>query len=136
MKVFVTNSAGNENEVYKEVEKQVKDFISKGKHSWLLGGEGGIADRIYRMEMADVIIVLPGDMRTLHDLYAAIESKRIEEHHSPILIANINGYFDKALLMIDESIDEGFTEESTQGLYDVVHTSEELSGYLKKLKKM
>lgn len=136
MKVFVASSAARiKNEGYKKAGLIVSDFMLKGKHSWLLGGEGWLTDRIYQMEKADLIIILPGDMRTLHDLYTAIESKSVGEHQSPIVIANIEGYFDDALIMIDKSICEGFTEESVQDLYDIVHSAKELSTYLESLEK-
>ncbi len=54
-------------------------------------------------ELADVIVVLPGGLGTIDELFSAIEAKRTGELDKLklIIICNFRGYFKEAFRMID-----------------------------------
>ena len=60
------------------------------------------------IEMADVIIFLPGGIGTMDEIFTTIESKRALEHNKEIIIVNINNYFDTLFEMFDKMYSEGF----------------------------
>lgn len=115
-----------QNERYLQGKKAVLTFVKENHFAFISQLCQNTSECF---SQGDILVFLPGGMDTLEALYAAIESKRRKEHDKQILIANIAGYFDNALIMIDKSICEGFTDETVQDLYDIVHTAEELSKY-------
>jgi uncharacterized protein (TIGR00730 family) len=66
-------------------------------------------ERKQRMaEMSDGIIALPGGCGTLEELLEIITWKQLGLYLKPIVILNINGYFDPLIEMLHRAIDESF----------------------------
>lgn len=80
------------------------------------------------LKLADIFLFLPGGIGTVDELLTAIETKRSGEHSKPIIICNINGYFD-SLLAVFEKIDSRFSKVEVSKMYDVISDIE----YLEKL---
>ena len=83
-------------------------------------------------ELADVIVVLPGGLGTIDELFSAIEAKRTGEIDKLIIICDFKGYFDEALQMIDVTVCQGFSSGSTYSLYREVHNVSDLMYYLRR----
>ena len=45
------------------------------------------------IDLSDVMFFIPGGIGTIDEIFTAIETKRSNEHYSPIVIININNYF-------------------------------------------
>src|SRR6202163_2594710 len=52
-------------------------------------------------ERADAFVALPGGIGTLEELVEQLTWAQLGRHRKPILIANINGYWDPLLTLID-----------------------------------
>jgi uncharacterized protein (TIGR00730 family) len=52
-------------------------------------------------ERADAFVALPGGLGTLEELVEQLTWVQLGRHKKPILIANINGYWDPLLVLID-----------------------------------
>jgi uncharacterized protein (TIGR00730 family) len=66
-------------------------------------------ERKQRMaEMSDGVIALPGGCGTLEELLEIITWKQLGLYLKPIVILNINGYFDPLNEMLHRAIDESF----------------------------
>ena len=66
-------------------------------------------ERKQRMaEMSDGVIALPGGCGTLEELLEIITWKQLGLYLKPIVILNINGYFDPLIEMLHRAIDESF----------------------------
>jgi len=62
----------------------------------------GMHDRKRTMfERADGFVALPGGLGTLEELVEQLTWAQLGRHKKPILIANINGYWDPLLVLID-----------------------------------
>ena len=59
-------------------------------------------------QLSDAIIALPGGCGTLEELLEIITWKQLGLYLNPIVILNINGFFDPLLQMLDKAIDENF----------------------------
>lgn len=62
--------------------------------------------------MADLamgVIALPGGVGTLDELAEMMTWHHLRLHPGPVVILNINGYFDHLIAWLDHSVAEGFT---------------------------
>jgi hypothetical protein len=70
---------------------------------------GTIHQRKARMyELADGYIALPGGYGTLDELFETLTWAQIGEHHKPVGLLNVNGYYDPLLEMLDRAVAEKF----------------------------
>ncbi len=81
---------------------------------------------------ADAYIVLPGGVGTLDELYDAIVQKELGYHAKPIVIVNVNHYFDKWLDFFAEGVRQKFIKDLKQHLFHVVREVEEIFPFLEK----
>lgn len=84
----------------------------------------------YLIKASDVIVILPGGLGTIDELITAIESKRSGEHNKPIVIANVNHYFDDILKMFERTFHEGFADYKSRSLYHVSESLEDVTKFL------
>ena len=59
----------------------------------------------------DALITLPGGCGTFEELMEAITLKRLGIFTKPIVILNLDGYYDPLLNMLNKAIEEGFMGE-------------------------
>lgn len=59
-------------------------------------------------DLSDGVIALPGGCGTLEELLEIITWKQLALYLKPIVILNIDGFFDPLLEMLDRAIDENF----------------------------
>ena len=59
-------------------------------------------------ELSNAVIALPGGCGTLEELLEIITWKQLGLYLNPIVILNINGFFDPLLQMLDKAIDQNF----------------------------
>ena len=76
--------------------------------------------------MADAVIALPGGCGTLEELLEVITWKRLGIFTKPIVIVNIEGYFDALIAMLNRAVDEHFMREEHRQMWVVVETPEEV----------
>jgi len=72
----------------------------------------------------DAVIALPGGSGTLEELLEAITWKRLGLFIKPIIIVNVNHFFDPLIAMFDKIIAENFMDERHQQMWTVVDESE------------
>ena len=77
-------------------------------------------------ERADAFCALPGGLGTLDETFEIITWRQLKLHDKPILLVNIEGYWDPLLQMIDHQIAEGYLRGPTDGLYQVVDRVEDV----------
>jgi len=59
-------------------------------------------------ELADGYIALPGGYGTLDELFETLTWGQIGEHHKPVGLLNVDGYYDSLLTMLDRAVTEKF----------------------------
>ena len=59
-------------------------------------------------ERADGFVALPGGIGTLEELVEQLTWAQLGRHKKPILLANINGYWDPLLTLIDHMRTQNF----------------------------
>jgi len=77
-------------------------------------------------EMADAVVALPGGCGTLEELLEVITWKRLGIFTKPIVIVNLEGYFDPLVSVLDRAVDEHFMRDEHRNMWKVVETPEEV----------
>ncbi len=76
-------------------------------------------------ELADAFITLPGGVGTYEELFEMLVARKLRDHDKPLIIVNVNGYFDSLLAMLQRGVDEGFMTADVRDLLEVVTRPEE-----------
>ena len=75
--------------------------------------------------LSDGIIALPGGCGTLEELLEIITWKQLGLYLNPIIILNINGFFDPLFQMPARAIEENFMRQQHGDIWKVAQTPEE-----------
>ncbi len=70
-------------------------------------------------EAADGIVILPGGLGTLDEAFEMITWKQLGLHEKPIVLADIEGYWQPLLRLIDAGIADGYVAAESRGLFAV-----------------
>ena len=70
-------------------------------------------------ELSDAFVTMPGGFGTYEELFEVISWAQLGIHSKPILLLNIDGYFDLLIQMIEHSVAEGFIRQQDADLVRV-----------------
>lgn len=73
------------------------------------------------IERGDGVVVLPGGIGTLEEFFEALTGRYLGEHHLPIGLLDVDGYYDPMLAMFRHMIEERFARPAVMELVQV-HT--------------
>jgi len=85
-------------------------------------------------ELSDAFLTLPGGFGTLEELSEIITLKQLGYHQKPIVIVNLDGFYDNLLKQYEVFYDEKFAKKVSQKLYFVSSNLDEIFKYLKNYK--
>lgn len=74
---------------------------------------------------SDACIALPGGIGTLEELLEIITWKQLGLYVKPIVILNINGYYDDLLAMLQKAENENFMRPEHGNIWQVAYSPEE-----------
>ncbi len=80
----------------------------------------------YMEDISDAFIITPGGIGTYEEFFEVLTLKQLARMSKPIVIFNINGYFDKLISIIDDNVRDGFIRAQTPGLFRVTDSIEEV----------
>ena len=88
-------------------------------------------ERKHKMEeLADAFIVAPGGIGTFEEFFETYTLRQLEQHTKPIILLNIDGYYDHLISTIDRAVKEIFLTPKTRSLFEIFGTCEEAIAYL------
>lgn len=70
----------------------------------------------------DAVVVLPGGAGSLDELFEVLTWRQLGLHDKPIVLLNVNGYWDPLVALIDHVIDQGFADASLKGFLTIEET--------------
>lgn len=82
-------------------------------------------------DLADVFVTMPGGCGTLDEYFEIFTWAQIELHAKPVILLNIDGYYDALLQHFERMIADGFVREEHRKILKVATTVEELLQLLK-----
>ena len=90
--------------------------------------------RLY--DHADLIVILPGGVGTLAELYSVIVEKQTKNDiNKRIVLFNYNKYFDNILYHFKDMLDERFITEDTLQMFDIITNLNDFEEYINKINK-
>ena len=75
---------------------------------------------------ADAVVALPEGCGTLEELMEVITLKRLGKFTKPIIILNLDGFYNPLVDMLDRMIDEKFMRPEHRSIWQVVNLPEEI----------
>lgn len=69
---------------------------------------------------ADAVVVLPGGAGSLDEFFEVLTWAQLGLHAKPIVLLNINGYWNPLLALLDHVISQGFADASLRDLFQSV----------------
>ena len=79
---------------------------------------------------SDAIIVLPGGVGTLDEFFEIITWAQLDLHKKPIILLNIDGFWDPLLNLLSHQINCGFMDNSINKLFSIADKPKEAIDYL------
>jgi uncharacterized protein (TIGR00730 family) len=73
-------------------------------------------------QRGDAFITMPGGLGTFEEIFEIIVGKQLGYHAKPIVLLDINRYFDPLLEMIDHGIEQKFIKPRARELFFVART--------------
>jgi len=74
---------------------------------------------------ADAVIVLPGGAGSLDEFFEVLTWAQLGLHAKPIVLLNVNGYWDPLVTLIDHVIEQGFADPSIRAFFHSADTPDE-----------
>lgn len=81
-------------------------------------------------EKADAFIALPGGFGTLEELLEIITLKHLGYHAKPIVMLNVNGYYDALIAQFDTAVGQRFAAPGVLTLFGVFTSVEDALEYI------
>ncbi|BCP53329.1 cytokinin riboside 5'-monophosphate phosphoribohydrolase [Kaistia sp. 32K] len=82
-------------------------------------------------ERSDAFVALPGGIGTLEELVEMMTWAQLGRHRKPVLIANINGFWDPLIALLRHMSDAGFIRSGFEVNYIVADSAEDILPKLK-----
>ncbi len=77
-------------------------------------------------ERADAFCALPGGMGTLDETFEIVTWKQLGLHDKPIVLANLGGFWDPLLVMLQHQVAQGYVQANQMRLFRVVERVESI----------
>ena len=86
--------------------------------------------------MSNAVVALPGGCGTLEELLEVITWKQLGIYRNPIIIVNVDGYYNHLLAQFQQAADELFMRPQHLDMWTVVETADEVIEAIKNSKPM
>jgi hypothetical protein len=73
--------------------------------------------KVLMLQMSDAFIVLPGGLGTFDEFFEVAVEAQLDVHAKPIIVVNVNGYFDALDAMLHATVKAGFAKDTILKLY-------------------
>jgi uncharacterized protein (TIGR00730 family) len=78
------------------------------------------------LELSDAAVALPGGCGTLEELFEAITWKRLGLYRGPVVLVNVEGFFDSCLQLLARCVEEQFMDARHAAMWQVAAQPEDV----------
>lgn len=82
---------------------------------------------------SDIVIILPGGIGTITELISSIETMRNNEFNKPIIIYNVDGFYDEFIRFMDVVYKEKFSSVEVKKFYRIFNDQKDIIEYIKEI---
>lgn len=79
------------------------------------------------LELSDAVVALPGGCGTLEELFEAITWKRLGLFFGPVVLVNVNRFFDPCLELLSSCVTQGFMDQKHAAMWSVAEGPESVT---------
>jgi uncharacterized protein (TIGR00730 family) len=90
--------------------------------------------KMLMFERSDAFVALPGGLGTLEELVEQLTWVQLDFHQKPVVLANVDGYWDKLLELFDQMRGETFIRDGLLPRYTVVEDVEDIVPLLTRIR--
>ncbi len=77
-------------------------------------------------DKSDAFVICAGGMGTFEEFFEVLTLKQLRRHSKPIIVVNVNGYYDPMLAMMQNAVDQSFMTDDCNCLYTVAENNEQV----------
>lgn len=77
-------------------------------------------------DLSDGFVVLPGGIGTFEEFFEILTLRELNRHNKPIILYNVNGYYDRIRELLQQAAAEGFMTEEQTHLCSFAGSAEEI----------
>jgi uncharacterized protein (TIGR00730 family) len=82
-------------------------------------------------ERSDAFAILPGGLGTMDEFFEVLVGAQLLVHQKPIVVVNVDGYFDPMVDLVEHAVRFGFAGPSAMSLFSVVGNADDAIAVLK-----
>ena len=86
-------------------------------------------------ENSEAFIIAPGGIGTYDELFSVLTNKQLGRHVCPIILFNIDGFYDKLDEFLKIAIQKNFIRENVAKLYKIMDDIDEILDYIENSKE-
>lgn len=79
---------------------------------------------------SDAFLVLPGGIGTLDEFFEVIVAKQLGQLRKPLVLLNLNGYFDPLIALLDHTASMEFVQPTLEKLFRVAASPDQAVAFL------
>lgn len=89
-------------------------------------------------KQADIFLIAPGGVGTMDEFFQVITLKYLKRLSAPIVILNLDGFYDTLIALMDDLVRQGALGEDAYKLFDVVDSVDDelIIKYLEEIRKI
>lgn len=106
-----------------------KDVVHKSPDEMIIANDLG-ERKATMLERSDAVVMLPGGTGTLDETTDIIEEKKNHLHEKPIIVLNIDHFYDGLKIQFEKMRDEGFLHRPLEELVYFADTPQEAMVYI------
>ncbi|WP_211271739.1 TIGR00730 family Rossman fold protein [Caryophanon latum] len=88
------------------------------------------------IELSDALVAMPGGCGTLDEYFEAFTWAQIGLHNKPVILYNVDGFYDALIAHFEKMIGEGFIRQEQHELFHVVTNAQELVALLEQYERV
>ncbi len=75
-------------------------------------------------DLADAFIIAPGGIGTFEEFFEILTLKQLRRHDKPIIIFNVNGFYNELINTLRNAVDNGFIKSRCMELFCCTDSAE------------
>ena len=137
--IYGASSADLE-QIYYDKTEELGRMMAKRGHGLVFGGGatgmmGAAARKKLLEERSDATIVTPGGIGTYEEFFEILTLKSLHRLDRPIVLYNINGYYDRMKALLQHTADEKFMDVANMELCAFMDDPEQILTYIENYRR-